>query len=94
MIKRFFFLIVLIFTSHQNLAAQGTTIDKDPHHQGLLSTVNLGFRFSSVLENRGVILYDGLQMDPIAAFFFLDDRVEFLGDSIGLEILWQENGCA
>lgn len=76
-------LILSLFLFSKNVQAENTSIEKDPHHQGLLSTVNVGFRFLSVLENRGVIFYDGIQIDPIVALFFLDDRVEFLGDSIG-----------
>lgn len=54
-----------------------------PHHKGPLSSLNLGARFSSVLQNRGIIFYRDFQLDPILAIFLLDDRVEFLGDSIG-----------
>lgn len=54
-----------------------------PHHQGFLSSVNLGARYSSVLQNRGVVLYDGFQIDPVIGIFFFDDRLEFVGDSIG-----------
>lgn len=56
---------------------------KSPHHKGRLSSINLGIRYSSVLENRGVIFYKDYQIDPVVAVFFLDDKVEFLGDSIG-----------
>lgn len=73
---------VLLFFS-KNLYAESTKIEKDPHHQGLISSVNLGIRYSSILENRGVIFYNGFQIDPVVGLFFLDDRVEFLGDSFG-----------
>lgn len=53
------------------------------HHKGLLSSVNLGTRFSSLLASRGLVLYGDFQFDPVVALFFFDDRVEFLGDSIG-----------
>jgi len=55
----------------------------DPHHEGILSSVNLGIRYSSVLENRGVIFYRDFQIDPVLGIFLFDDRLEFLGDSIG-----------
>jgi hypothetical protein len=55
----------------------------DFHHKGFLSSLNLGARYSSVLEKRGVILYDGFQIDPIVGVFLFDDKLEFLGDSIG-----------
>ena len=54
-----------------------------PHHKGVLSSINLGARFSSVLAKRGVIFYEGFQLDPVLGLFFFDDRVEFLGDSLG-----------
>lgn len=73
----FMLLTVICLKSFPVLANQS------PHHQGLLSSLNLGIRFSSVFENRGVILYKDFQVDPVLAVFFLDDRVEFLGDSIG-----------
>lgn len=63
--------------------AHGQEVIKDPHRKGLLSGVHIGARFSSVLENRGVILYRDFQIDPVVAILFLDDRVEFLGDSLG-----------
>jgi hypothetical protein len=79
---------VLAIATASNARASGEAIagaddDTDPHHHGLLSSVNLGIRYSSVLENRGVIFYRDFQIDPVLGLFFLDDRVEFLGDSIG-----------
>lgn len=56
---------------------------KSPHHKGLISSLNLGIRYSSLLENRGIIFYRDFQIDPVLGLFFFDDRVEFLGDSIG-----------
>ena len=53
------------------------------HHTGTLSSINLGARYSSILEKRGVVLYRDFQIDPVAGIFFFDDRLEFLGDSIG-----------
>lgn len=55
----------------------------DSQHSGTLSSVNLGLRYSSLLENRGVVEYSDFQIDPIVALFFFDDRLEYLGDSIG-----------
>lgn len=61
------------------------------HHRGLLSSINLGTRFSSMLTSRGVALYGDFQFDPVVALFFLDDRVEFLGDSIGYrDFVWDQ----
>lgn len=54
-----------------------------PHHEGTLSSVNVGIRYSSVFENRGVILYRDFQIDPVLGIFLFDDRLEFLADSIG-----------
>lgn len=58
------------------------TANVSPHH-GTLSSINLGARYSSILQNRGVIQYRDFQLDPVVAFFFFDDKLEFLGDSIG-----------
>lgn len=55
----------------------------NPWHIGTLSSLNLGIRYSSVLTNRGVILYRDFQIDPVLGVFFFDDKLEFLGDSIG-----------
>ncbi len=52
-------------------------------HKGTLSSVNLGARFSSILQRRGVILYRDFQIDPVVSVFLFDDKLEFLGDSIG-----------
>lgn len=77
-------LLPLVLSSWAKSAEiSGTRIEKDPQHMGLLSSVNLGIRFSSLLESRGVIFYRDFQIDPVVALFFLDDRVEFLGDSLG-----------
>lgn len=53
------------------------------HNEGLLSSINLGVYYQSVVEKRGVTFYDDVDINPIIAFFFFDDRLEFLGDSIG-----------
>jgi hypothetical protein len=63
--------------------AISTATIRDSHHRGLLSSLNLGFRYSSLLENRGIIFYQDFQIDPVLGLFLFDDRVEFLGDSIG-----------
>ena len=79
MYLRYFLTLVLfllqIVSSHQALSK--------PHQKGLLSSIDAGVRFSSLLERRGVILYDDFQIDPVITLFFFDDRVEFLGNSIG-----------
>ena len=56
---------------------------KGPHHQGTLSSLNLGIRYSSILVNRGLVLYRDFQIDPVIGVFLFDDKLEFLGDSIG-----------
>lgn len=64
---------------------------QDPHHSGLLSSINVGVRYSSLLQNRGIILYRDFQIDPVLGLFFLDDRIEYLGDSIGFrDFIWQD----
>lgn len=60
-----------------------TAFARDPWNLGLWSSLNLGVRYSSRLEARGATFYDGFQLDPVIALFFFDDRLEFLGDSIG-----------
>jgi hypothetical protein len=62
--------------------AADETMARSPHHKGLLSSVNLGVRYSSLLEHRGVINYRDFQIDPVLGVFLFDDRLEFLGDSI------------
>lgn len=63
----------------------------EAHHKGLLSSINLGIRYSSLLQNRGVIFYRDFQVDPVVALFFFDDKLEFLGDSIGFrDFIWGE----
>lgn len=55
----------------------------EAHHQGTLSSINLGVRYSSVLQSRGVIFYPDFQVDPVVGIFLFDDKVEYLGDSLG-----------
>jgi hypothetical protein len=74
-------ILILFFISSAVWAQSGEV--KSPHHTGLFSSLNLGIRYSSVFENRGVILYRDFQVDPVLGAFFLDDKLEFLGDSIG-----------
>lgn len=50
---------------------------------GILSSVNVGFRYSSVLVKKGAVFYNDFQLDPVLGLFFFDDRLEFLGDSLG-----------
>ncbi len=69
-----FFFLALCGTENSFAAA---------HHKGTLSSVNLGTRYSSLLQRRGVIFYRDFQFDPILAVFLFDDRLEYLGDSIG-----------
>ena len=62
---------------------QALITEARPHHLGVLSSLNIGVRYSSLLQNRGLIFYDDFQIDPVVGVFFLDDKIEFLGDSIG-----------
>lgn len=62
------------------------------HHKGTLSSINVGTRFSSLIERRGTILYDDFQFDPVLAVFLFDDRLEYLGDSIGFrDFIYKDN---
>ncbi len=54
-----------------------------PWNLGILSSINLGTRYSSVLTKRGATMYDYFQLDPVLGIFLFDDRFEFLGDSVG-----------
>ncbi|MBC7421158.1 MAG: hypothetical protein H7328_10555 [Bdellovibrio sp.] len=47
-----------------------------------MSGANLGFRYSSIYEKRGVVIYRDFQIDPVISLFFFDDRFAFLGDSL------------
>lgn len=69
--------LLFIFISSTSQAANKS------QHKGLVSSLNLGVRYSSVYENRGIILYDDYQLDPVLGIFLLDDHIQFLGDSIG-----------
>lgn len=78
-----FSLAIILCVQAKVAFASESKIEKDPHHKGILSSVNLGLRYSSLLESRGVIFYRDFQIDPVVGLFFFDDRVEFLGDSLG-----------
>ncbi len=71
---KFFYFILFTFFTFDLFA--------DAHHKGLLSSVNIGARYSSALQKRGAVFYSDFQIDPVLALFFLDDRIEFLGDSL------------
>ena len=73
--------LILVNFSLATFASE--VLSKSPHHKGKLSSINVGTRYSSILENRGVVFYKDFQLDPILAIFLFDDRLEFLGDSIG-----------
>jgi len=77
--------VFLLFVSIHAFAQESVDAptEKDPHHKGLFSSLNLGIRYLSVLQNRGIIFYRDFQIDPVVGLFFFDDRVEFLGDSLG-----------
>jgi hypothetical protein len=78
-----FVLFVFSFFSSKLFAADDTTATEwhDPHSKGLLSSMSVGFRYNSILENRGVVLYRDFQVDPVLTAFFLDDHLEYLGNS-------------
>lgn len=54
-----------------------------PWNSGFVSSLNVGFRYSSTLTKRGATMYDNFQLDPVLGVFLFDDRFEFLGDSVG-----------
>lgn len=54
-----------------------------PLHEGTLTGVNLGLRYSSLMQHRGIVLYKDFQIDPVVSVFFLDDKGFFTGDSLG-----------
>lgn len=55
----------------------------EPLRKGFLSTASLGARSSSLLTHRGVVTYDDFQISPFLVLIFFDEKVEYLGDSIG-----------
>jgi len=61
------------------------------HRQGLFSTLNLGVKYSSLLQKRGALLDPASQLSPVVTAFFFDDRLEFLGDSLSYrDFLWTD----
>lgn len=78
MLTKHFVTLVLLFTTTVALA------DKPrPLRKGLLSTASVGARVSSLMTHRGVVTYDDFQISPFLVFIFFDEKVEYLGDSIG-----------
>lgn len=73
------FLLIALLT----LLSAPSVVQAKAHNQGLLSSINLGVYYQSVVEKRGVTFYDDFDINPTIALFFFDDRLEFLGDSIG-----------
>ena len=47
-----------------------------------ISSAHAGLKYSSLLMKKGVIFYRDFQVDPVITVFFLDDKIEFLGDSL------------
>lgn len=60
-------------------------------HTGTLSSISVGAVYASLLERRGVINYRDFQAVPSISFFFFDDRLEFLGDSLSYRDFIYEN---
>lgn len=52
------------------------------HSHAQLGSIKLGARYSSLSENRGVILYNDFQIAPVIAIYAFNNRFEFLGSSI------------
>ncbi|MBC7742580.1 MAG: hypothetical protein H7061_10310 [Bdellovibrionaceae bacterium] len=53
-----------------------------PPHKGTISAINVGARFSSVSQSRGVVLYRDYQIDPVISLFFFDEKIAFFGSSM------------
>ncbi len=51
----------------------------------LIRDINLGLQYSSLIENRGVIIYRDFQLDPIIDFKFINENWEFVGDAISFK---------
>lgn len=75
-------LVLFVFLSHRCLA-ESEEFRKSPHKKGTVSSINVGGRYSSLSEFRGVIFYRDFQIDPVLSAFFFDDKLEFSGDSLG-----------
>lgn len=78
-----FLSIFLVFMSTRAFSSEAHKTVVTPHHKGVLSSLNLGIRYSSILQSRGVVLYRDFQIDPVVGAFFFNDKLEYLGDSIG-----------
>jgi hypothetical protein len=72
--KLVIFALILVFFENVFAAA---------HHQGTVSSFNIGARYMSLSEKRGVVMYRDFQIDPVLSVSFFDDRLEFLGESLG-----------
>lgn len=85
MMKPIYLFILLIFPSFAFSEPSVSTekrSETQTRNYGTFSSLNLGLRYSSIKQRRGVILYHDYQIDPIIGIFMFDDRLEFLGDSI------------
>ena len=51
-------------------------------HYGTLSGISAGLVYANLLERRGVVEYRDFQAIPSISFFFFDDRLEVLEDSV------------
>lgn len=71
-----FFIYFFLCVFFQNVFAAA-------HHQGTVSSFNIGARYMSLSEKRGVVMYRDFQIDPVLSVSFFDDRLEFLGESLG-----------
>lgn len=60
-------------------------------HMGTLSSISVGAVYYSLMQRRGVINYRDFQAIPSISFFFFDDRLEFLGDSLSYRDFIYEN---
>ncbi len=72
--SRLIFICLLFFSFRVGAAA---------HNKGILSSINIGVRFASILEHRGTVNYHDFQIDPVLSFSMFDDRLQYLGDSLG-----------
>ncbi len=81
MLKVFTSFIILFFSLTSRTDPKMLTGKSNQY--GILSSINVGIRYLSLLENRGVILYHDFQIDPVVGLFMFKDRLELFGDSIG-----------
>lgn len=54
-----------------------------PLRKGVLSTASLGVTAANLMTHRGVVTYDDFQISPFLVLIFFDEKVEFLGNSLG-----------